>query len=113
MKRSNPEYFIIAPITADEISDLIYNLKSSKSVGPYSIFINIKTVSKEMIYLPLSQLVNDSISKLTFLIICRLAQVTPIFKNDSRLCNYYKPISLLSKISKIFGKVIHSKLNLF
>ena len=62
----------------------------------------------------LSQLINNSISKGIFPDICKLAQVIPIFKNDSRLlCNNYRPILLLSNISKIFEKVIHCRLNLF
>ena len=114
MKKPNHENFIIVPTTSDEISDLIHNLKSSKSVGPYSIPTKIMKISKEIISLPLSQLINDSISKGSFPNICKLAQVIPIFKNDSRLlCTNYRPISLLSNENKIFKKLIHSRLNLF
>ena len=103
LKKPNSENFIIAPTTSDECSDLIHNLKSRKSVGPYSIPTKIMKISKEIVPLPLSQLVNDSISKGSFPNICKLAQVIPIFKNDSRLlCTNYRPISLLSNISKIF-----------
>ena len=71
-------------------------------------------ISKEIISLPLSQLINDSISKGSFPNICKLAQVIPIFKNYSRLlCTNYRPVSLLSNINKIFEKVIQSRLNLF
>ena len=113
LKKLNSENFIIAPTTSDEISDLIHNLKSSKSIGPYSIPNKIMKISKEIISLPLSQLINDSISKGSFPNICKLAQVIPIFKNDSRLlCTNYLTISLLSNISKIIEKVIHSRLNL-
>ena len=114
LKKPNSENFIIVPTTSDEISDLIHNLKSSKSVGPCSIPTRIMKISKEIISLPLSQLINDSISKGLFPNICKLAQVIPIFKNDSRLlCTNYRPISLLTNVSKIFEKVIHKRLYLF
>ena len=113
LKKPNSENFTIAPTTSDEISDLIHNLKSHRSVGPYSIPTKIMETSKEIMSLPLSQLINDSISKGLFPNICKLAQVMHIFKNDSRLlCTNYRPISRLSNISKIFEKVIHSRLNL-
>ena len=54
LKKPNSENFTIAPTTSDEISDLIHNLKSSKSVGPYSIPTKIMKISKEIIYLLLS-----------------------------------------------------------
>ena len=67
-----------------------------------------------MVSLPLSELINNSISKGIFPNICKLAQVILIFKNDSRLlCNNYRPISFLSNISKIFEKVVYCRLNLF
>ena len=46
--------------------------------------------------------------------ICKTAKVIPIFKTESRLlCNNYRPISLLSNISKIIEKIIHQKRNKF
>ena len=35
---------------SNEISDLIYNLKSSKNVGPYRIPTKIMKISKESLY---------------------------------------------------------------
>ena len=91
---------IIVLTSSDQIIDLIRNHKSSKSFGPCSISIKAMTISKEIIPLPLSQLINDSISKWSFSNICKLVQVIPIFKNDSRLlCTNYGQISLLSYIS--------------
>ena len=80
LKKQNSENFTIAPTTSDEISDLIHNYKSSKSVDPYSIPTKIMKISKEIISLSLSQLINDSISKGSFPNICKLEQVIPIFK---------------------------------
>ena len=65
--------FIIVPTTPEEISDLIHNLKSSKSIGLNSVPTRIMKISKEIISLPLSQLINDSISKGSFSNICKLA----------------------------------------
>ena len=72
-------------------------------------------ISKEIISLRLSQLIMTPSPRGPFQIfVAKLAQVIPIFKNDSArsLCTNYRPISLLSNISKMFEKVIHSKLNL-
>ena len=93
---------------------MICSLDFSKSLGPCSIPTKILKIAREIVSLSPSQLINNSISKGTFTHICKLAQVIPIFKNDSRLlCNNYRPVSLLSNISKIFEKVIHCRLHLF
>ena len=63
LKKPNHENFIEAPTTSDKISDLIHNLKSSKSVGRYSSPTQIMKIPKEIISLPLSRLINDSICK--------------------------------------------------
>ena len=44
----------------------------------------------------------------------KTASITPIFKNDDpALCNNFRPILLLSKVSKIFEKIIHARLSAF
>ena len=114
MKIPNSEIFIIYRTTDDKISYLIHNLKSSKTDGPYSIPLKILKISKEILFLIFSQLINDSISKGNFPNISKLAQVIPIFQNDFRLLfDIYGPISPLSNISKIFEKLIHSRLDFF
>ena len=114
LKTPNLENFTIGLTSADEISDLMCSLDSSKSVDPCSIPTKILKIARKIVSLPLSELINNSISKGTFPDVCELAQVIHTFKNDSRLlCNNYRPISLLSNISKIFAKVIHCRLNLF
>ena len=112
MKTPNLENFTIGLTSAAEISD--FSLDSSKSIGPCSVPIKILKIASEIVSLSLSELINNSISKGIFPNICKLAQGIPIFKNDSRLiCNNYRPILLLSNISKVFEKVIHCRLNLF
>ena len=44
----------------------------------------------------------------------KLSNITPIHKKDSKLIlENYRPISLLSNISKIFEKTIHSRLYIY
>ena len=57
---------------------------------------------------PLSKLFNCSLSQAKVPIICKEANVTPVFKKDD-LSNYqnYRPISLLSTVGKVLEKVFH------
>ena len=46
--------------------------------------------------------------------LCKLAKIIPIFKkDDAMLCINYRPISLLSIYSKIFEKLIYSRMYYF
>ena len=68
---------------------------------PCSIPTKILKIDREIVSLSLSQLINNSISKGIFPDVCKLAQVIPIFKNDTRLlCHIYR------HISKIFEKCL-------
>ena len=59
-------------------------------------------------------LANFSLDMLMFPNILKTAKVTPIFRNyDPALCHNYRPISLLSNISKISEKIIHARLSAF
>ena len=49
-----------------------------------------------------------------FLDTWKLALITPIYKSGQKLdlCNY-RPISLLSVLSKLFGKIVHDQVSMF
>ena len=57
------------------------------------------------IYQPLTFIINLSLKTGVFPESLKIAKVIPIFKQGSRLlCNNYRPISVLSVLSKIFEK---------
>ena len=63
---------------------------------------------------PLVELVNKSFQSGIFPDIFKIAKIIPIFKNESPvLSNNYRPISLLSNISKIIEKLMHKRLYSF
>ena len=85
---------------------------SRKAFGPASIPNNFLKLFKNELSTPISLLANISFNTLMFPNILKTANVTPIFKNDDpALCNNYRPISLLSNISKIFEKIVHARLS--
>ena len=54
---------------------------------------------------------NDCIEKGTFLNILKIGQIIPVYKNGAKdQCCNYRPISLLSPLSKIFEKCLHARL---
>ena len=96
-----------------EVTSIINSLNARKAFGPASIPTNFLKLFKNELSKPISLLANISID-IMFPNILKTANVTPIFKNDDpALCNNYRPISLLSNISKIFEKIIHARLSVF
>ena len=104
----------LSPVTHLEIEDLIVNLNSSKSIGPYSVPINILKILKSHISHPLAELVNQSFLNGTFPSKLKVAKVVPVFKKaDPKIRSNYRPISLLPIFSKIFEKVMYKRLYSF
>ena len=69
---------------------------------------------KKTISLPLSELINKTLAQGIFPSAFKTAKVVPIFKNESIiLCNNFRPISLLSNVSKVIEKLMHKRLNKF
>ena len=67
-----------------------------------------------MISGPISRIINNSFTTGVFPELFKMAKVIPIHKKDSKLnVTNYRPISLLSNISKIFERVMHTRLYMF
>ena len=97
-----------------EVTSIINSLNARKGFGPASIPTDFLKLFKDELSKPISLLANFSLHTWMFPNILKTANVTPIFKNDDpALCKNYRPISLLSNMSKIFEKIIHARLSVF
>ena len=103
--------FHLSPTTPLEISNIIISIKLSKASGPNSIQTKLLKDCIHIFSFVISMLINKSFSEGSFPDFLKLANVIPIFKkNDKNICGNYRPISLLSNISKIYERVFHTQL---
>ena len=85
-----------------EISDLILSLDPTKSTGPDGIPVKILKGTIDAIVPGLTRLFNLSLSTGTFPNLWKLARIVPVPKSgDSPGPTNYRPISILSSISKL------------
>lgn len=85
-----------------EVTDIIFVLPVNKAIGPDSI--NHKMLKSTMFTIckPLCLLFNKSLSERSFPDCWKMAHVLPLFeKEDPSLSCNYRPVSLLSCVSKI------------
>ena len=106
-KQSEKSFFLL-PISPDDVEALISTLKAHKEVGPGIIPTIIRKQFKKFLSKPLENLINLSFSTGLSAKILKQAKIIPISKKGGQQdCNNYRPISLLSNISKIIEKLGH------
>ena len=104
----------IRPIDDDEVFDMLKKLDKSKSSGPNSIPTNLLKDHAAAFVLPLKLAINQSFVEGKFPDLLKIAKVCPVFKKGERnLRENYRPISLLSNLSKIFERAMHTRLYSF
>ena len=96
--------------TEDQIYDIINSLDTKKATGIDNIPAKVIKLSAKEIKSPLTKIINMSIEKCIFPDLMKLGKVIPIYKNSkkgNRLDKqYYRPVSILPVLSKIFEKYI-------
>ena len=101
---------VLEPVDPEEISKLLSGLKNG-SPGYDGIPANILQLVNSHIKNPLAYLCNLSLSEGVFPDSFKLANIIPLYKADDPMCfNNYRPVSLLCVLSKIFEKVMYSRL---
>ena len=103
LQNANEKSIFLRPCDQKEFLVIMNGLKSSKACGPNSIPSSILSEFSDNIIEPLTVIMNKSLKEGVFLGLNKEASVCPIFKKDDRFkCENYRPISLLSNISKVF-----------
>ena len=92
----------------------INNLDPCKATGCDGISAKLLILSQAIITPHLTSIFNTCIDTGTFPDLCKLADVKPIFKKaDPLVKKNYRPVSILTAISKLFEKLLEGQLQLF
>ena len=97
--------FVMSPVIEKEVSASIRSLKNKASPGHDGSSNKTVKISISVISYPLTKLFNQCINLGYFPSEWKLAKIKPLFKNGSKTDpSCYRPISLLSSLSKVFDK---------
>ena len=103
--------FFLSPTDSAEIESIIFQLKTGKAVGPYSIPCNLLKMLNSSISPMLAILINESFQMGVFPDKLKVAKVITLHKKGATdNTSNYRPISLVSTFSKIFEKIMHKSL---
>ena len=107
----NISSFFVSSADKTEVISIISQMQTGKSVGPFSIPLNLLKMLKSAIAPSLAVLINESFCTGIFPDKLKIAKVIAIHKKGSTdNPSNYRPISLLSVFSKIFEKLMHKRL---
>ena len=104
---SNTPQLRLDNISQHQIIDIISAMDSKASVDASGVNMKMLKFIKYQIALPLSHLFALSVTTGVFPAKLKTSKTIPIFKaGDCLSCDNYRPISLLSTISKILEKIV-------
>ena len=102
------------PTCPSEISNILLKMKNKLSAGIDLVPTKILKSSPDNILLALSHVFNLSLSRGEFINDFKIVKVCPVLKKgNAKDINNYRPISLLSNISKILENIMHRRLYSF
>ena len=94
------------------VKKVITNLDSSKVSGPDCIpVVVLKNCEPELSYM-LAKLFNNCLKESCFPDCWKVSSVVPVFKNvgERSTAKNYRPVSLLSAVSKVFEKLVNNRI---
>ena len=101
-------------LTEEEILNIINSLDNKSNSGCGGLSNTMVKSLKNELYMPLTLIINQMLHTGKYPNVFKIAKVIPIFKmGDRSLLTNYRPISLLSTLSKLFGRVIFIQLYYF
>ena len=103
--------FCLSATNSFEIESIISSFNNNKAMGPDNIPIRMLKAALPSLSLILTTLINECFSKGVFPQSLKIARVTPLFKGGSKdSTNCYRPISIISPLSKLIEKLVSKRL---
>ena len=104
--------FVLEPISADADSAALSKLCCRKSAGPDGMPNELLRMAATQIGPPLAVLFNRSVAEGVFPSAWKEAFVSPILRmgKDPSVSSSYRPIALLSNVSKVFERLVYNQL---
>ena len=110
----NQHSLFFTPTNEDEIINIIKNLQVKKSAGPDDIPNSLLKRIVGVIVCPLVHIFNLSLNTGRVPDKLKIAKVIPLFKKgDKQQVNNYRPISLLTALSKVLEKIVYTRTSEF
>ena len=116
MSQSNSEFesFHFQRLASNKIKKEILNLNNKKATREGDIPVNLLNGSIGTYLLVLTEIINSSFEQNEFPNELKLADIIPIFKKKDPLNKEnYRPVSILSHMSKVFERLINKQIDSF
>ena len=111
LKNPNKNSMFLNETEPGEVFTLLNNLDISKAADIYGISPKLIKLGAHLLCIPLSQIFNKSFELGVFPCKLKVGKVIPIFKSESKFeVTNYRPISLLPIISKVFEKIMYTRI---
>ena len=108
---NNSDTYDDSTVSPDEVLHIIYGLDINKANGPDGISAYMLKATAENIVYSLAKLFSLSLSSGKFPVLWKSASIVPIPKSTNKSNpSDYRPISLLSIVSKLLERYVHSLL---
>lgn len=109
--RSVANSFCLLSTDVQEVTNAIYSMNQYSAPGPDQVPVALLIKCRDTIVDPLTHIYNLSLESGIFPGKWKIAAVSPIFKNGTKdKPENYRPIALLSIISKILEKIVSNRL---
>ena len=113
-KKKNDQSFSFGPVAYDDVLKIVNTLETAKASQQSDIPTKILKQNSDYFAEYFYENINQCISKSIFPSGLKLAGVTPAYKKKSKNSKHnYRPVSILSNISKIYERCIYDQIQLF
>ena len=103
--------FSFTLVTHEDVNKTSLSLRTKTSTGIYGISVKLLKSLAPVLTNPVTLIINQSLTMGIFPSKLKIAKVLPLLKkNDPHIMDNYRPISLLTSISKLFEKVVFNQL---